>query len=147
MASGDEHRGGRRPPSVPLMSETAAFAFYGTLRRGGGALGRLGLGDLVRYVGPCTIPGRLHLIAWYPGLVPGDGAVVGDLFEVDAAAVPTIDRFEGHVPDDPARSLYDRLLVPLVVPPEVAAWTYVWRGEVPPGSHIPGGDWLAHRRT
>ncbi len=120
-------------PSLP-----AAFAFYGTLRRDGRALDRLGIRDAVTWLGPCLIPGRLFRVSWYPALVRGGGTVVGDLFAVpDLEAVEVIDRFEG--------SGYDRVEMRLAEP-DLVAWTYLWNGPTDDLDPIEGGDWLAVER-
>jgi gamma-glutamylcyclotransferase (GGCT)/AIG2-like uncharacterized protein YtfP len=130
---------------VEIMSYPARFAFYGTLRRGGGALERLGLAATLVHIGQCVIPGSLHTISWYPGLVPGAGRVAGDLYLVpDAATVALLDRFEGYDAADPAGSLYVRREIDLVEP-SLTAWTYLWTGPVAAETHIASGDWLAHR--
>ncbi len=113
----------------------ATFAFYGTLRRGGDALDRLGVRESVTWLGPCRIPGVLYRVSWYPALVRGDGIVVGDLFAVrDVETVALIDRFEG--------SGYDRVEMRLAEP-DVVAWTYVWNGPTDDLDPIEGGDWLS----
>lgn len=134
---------------MTAMTLPARFAFYGTLRIGGGALERLGLVDSIEHLGPCLIPGRLYAVSWYPGLVmAGDGGdgVVGDLFAVpDAATVGVVDRFEGFDVADPAGSLFRRELVSLLVPGG-EAWTYLWNGSIEGRALVPGGDWLRRRR-
>jgi gamma-glutamylcyclotransferase (GGCT)/AIG2-like uncharacterized protein YtfP len=120
----------------------ANFAFYGTLRVGGAALSRLGLEAAVRHLGPCRIPGRLHVVSWYPGLVPGEGEVIGDLFEVtDRTTVALLDRFEGFDPEDPDRSLFMRTPVELIAP-ATEAWVYRWRGDPTQAPVAVSGDWL-----
>lgn len=134
-------------PGVEIAGYPARFAFYGTLRRGGGALERLGLASELTYAGRCVIPGVLSVISWYPGLVPGEGRVIGDLFLVpDAATVALLDRFEGYRPGDPAGSLYVRREIDLIEP-EGLAWTYLWTGPVAEAARIPSGDWLARRES
>lgn len=130
---------------VEITSFPARFAFYGTLRRGGGALERLGLAAHVVPAGRCVIPGSLYTISWYPGLVLDGPGVVGDLFLVpDPATVVLLDRFEGYDAADPAGSRYLRREVGLVEP-ATTAWTYLWKGEVSDDLRIASGDWLAHR--
>ena len=130
---------------VEIAAYPARFAFYGTLRPGGGALERLGLSSTLIHVGRCIIPGGLYVISWYPGLVPGGDPVVGDLFLVpDAATVGVLDRFEGYDADNIAASLYVRQEVPLIDPPGMA-WVYRWTGDIAGRDVIVSGDWLAHR--
>ncbi|MBA2337768.1 MAG: gamma-glutamylcyclotransferase [Acidimicrobiia bacterium] len=119
------------------------FAFYGTLRPGGGALERLGITRRVTHLGPCLIGGDLYAVTWHPGLVAGAGEVRGDLFDVPADLVATLDGFEGYRPDDPATSPYLRV-ARWLLEPAVEAWVYLWRGPTADGVLLPGGDWLDH---
>jgi gamma-glutamylcyclotransferase (GGCT)/AIG2-like uncharacterized protein YtfP len=119
------------------------FAFYGTLRPGGGALDRLGITERVTHLGPCLLRGDLYAVTWYPGLVEGDRLVRGDLFDVPDDLVPMLDEFEGWFPDRPDRSEYVRLADRLV-DPDVEAWVYRWRGPVSNGILVAHGDWLEH---
>lgn len=118
--------------AIPLP---ARFAFYGTLRRGGVGLERLGVSDAVRWLGPCVIPGALYRVSWYPALIAGPGRVTGDLFLVhDTVTVATLDAFEG--------SEYDRIEVRLATPDE-DAWVYTWNGATTGLTPLGTGDWLA----
>jgi gamma-glutamylcyclotransferase (GGCT)/AIG2-like uncharacterized protein YtfP len=122
----------------------ADFAFYGTLRRGGGGLERLGLE--LEWLSPCVIIGSLYRVSWYPALADDGGTVVGDLFRIDdPALVDEIDRFEGFDAASPRTSLYVRRQVTLEEPGGVAAWVYVWNRPIDGLERIPSGDWLAAR--
>lgn len=130
---------------MAITSYPARFAFYGTLRCGGGGLERLGLASTLAHAGRCVIPGVLYTVSWYPGLVPGEGRVPGDLFLVpDATTVAILDRFEGYDAADPSGSLFVRREIDLIEPP-TTAWTYLWTGAVADVARIASGDWLAHR--
>ncbi len=128
-----------------LLTGTAKlpFAFYGTLRPGGGALERLGIAGRVAHLGPCLLRGDLYAVTWYPGLVDGDRLVRGDLFDVPDDLVPMLDEFEGWFPDRPEQSEYFRVASRLL-DPDGEAWVYRWRGPVANGVLVPHGDWLEH---
>jgi len=119
------------------------FAFYGTLRPGGGAMARLGITGRVTHLGPCLIRGDLYAVSWHPGLVSGVRMVRGDLFDVPDDLVAMLDDFEGFIPDDRAASRYLRVAEPLLEP-QTEAWVYRWRGPVSTGVLLPEGDWLDH---
>ena len=60
-------------------------------------------------LGPATVPGLLYDLGRYPGLVPGDGLVHGELFAgADAAVLAALDQYEGCDPADEAGSLFRR---------------------------------------
>lgn len=67
---------------------------YGTLRRGQPAHHLMGA---ARFLGACrTTPAwRVLDLGEYPGLVPGDTAVAGELYEVDDETLATLDEYEG----------------------------------------------------
>lgn len=75
---------------------------YGTLMRGFGNYRRLLEGQST-FVGTATLGptgGKggytmLHL-GGFPGVIPGNGIVAGEVFEIDAKVVPSLDRLEGH---------------------------------------------------
>lgn len=58
-------------------------AVYGSLMRGFGLSDAPeGLEELLIDRGSCVISGKLYDLGDYPGLVPGDGNVNGELYEV-----------------------------------------------------------------
>jgi gamma-glutamylcyclotransferase (GGCT)/AIG2-like uncharacterized protein YtfP len=117
------------------------LAVYGTLMSGEDHDGRPDVERLLRSVGPCRIPGRLHDLGGrgYPGLVAapdGDGtAVTGELYEV-AEPATTLAVLDAYEEDE-----YERRRVRLASPP-VDAWVYVYVG-ADPGEPIDDGDWRA----
>lgn len=118
------------------------IAVYGLLRAGESGFARFGLASAFKPRGPCVISGELWDLGAYPGLVPGEGQVVGELFELtDTSVLPKLDAFEDYWPDDPARSRYDRVKVRLVQP-DLSAWVYVWKLSVDTATRIESGDWL-----
>jgi gamma-glutamylcyclotransferase (GGCT)/AIG2-like uncharacterized protein YtfP len=112
------------------------LAVYGTLMTGLTYDGRPELEHALRDVGPCRIPGVLHVVGagGYPALMEGEGEVAGELYEVaDPAILPVLDAYED--------AEYERRMVRLA-DPAVDAWTYVWVAAAP-GERIDGGDWRA----
>lgn len=119
---------------------------YGTLRRGGSNAFRM---NGAEFVGRGRIEGRLHVISWYPGLVPGRGSgwVSGDLFRVEAAHLAALDAFEGISAGEVEGAEYRRVTVPVLLEgalfeESVEAWVYEWTGPVDEERWIPSGDWL-----
>jgi gamma-glutamylcyclotransferase (GGCT)/AIG2-like uncharacterized protein YtfP len=123
-----------------------AIAVYGSLLAGMGGQEELGIGEQLRFVGPCEIRGSLFDLGEYPGLLLGSGVVHAELYEIaDAAALPRLDEFELYDPDDPAGSLYIRKRARLTQP-DRDAWLYEYNRDVSGMSSIPSGDWKSHCR-
>jgi gamma-glutamylcyclotransferase (GGCT)/AIG2-like uncharacterized protein YtfP len=119
-----------------------AVAVYGLLRAGESGFKRFGLAGAFAPLGPCVIAGQLYDLGAYPGLVAGQGRVIGELFEVrDPSVIPALDAFEDYWPDDPERSRYDRVQVQLLAP-DREAWVYRWRLGLEDARLIESGDWL-----
>lgn len=105
-------------------------AVYGSLMRGQGIQRSIGVVDKLRPAGPCRIRGDLFTVAEYPGLVDGDGNVLGELYEVlDPTAWMALDSYEEYDPAQPGESLFIRRQVPLLSP-EVIAWVYFYNRPV-----------------
>lgn len=97
---------------------TEHLAAYGTLKQGSGQQQDLGVAHMLRFIGPCTLPGRLINLGDYPALVTGEGRVEAELFQVLNPAVWSIlDDYEGDE--------YTRRQVRLLDPPG-QAWTYLY---------------------
>jgi gamma-glutamylcyclotransferase (GGCT)/AIG2-like uncharacterized protein YtfP len=131
---------------------TTEFLFaYGTLRPG--ALGpdrkpvpmARRVQEAGRLVGRATTPGRLFAVTWYPALKDpmrrGD-TVVGDVFELpsDPLLWAALDQYEG---DGFART---QRSVTLADGRALAAWTFVYRGNVRVPDRITDGDFFKERR-
>ena len=133
-------------------------AVYGTLRRGEHNAGLL---SGARFLGTGRVAGRLHEMPVndvrpyaYPCLVGvadetvQDGDVTVELYALDAAGLADADRLEAYDPSDEGGSEYVRRAIGVRDGPVARAWIYVYNG--PPeaiGAAIPGGDWVAHRRS
>lgn len=124
------------------------IAFYGSLMQGLGGLDKLGLGDQLRFAGPCLIAGELFDLGAYPGLRRGSGRVIGELYAIRGADVlARLDEFEAFDPERPSQSLYLRERTALIRPARTEAWLYIYNGSngLPdPSTRIPSGDWRAH---
>ncbi|MGX6648153.1 gamma-glutamylcyclotransferase family protein [Maricaulaceae bacterium MS644] len=118
------------------------IAVYGLLRAGQSGFAQFGLAHAFRDAGPCVLKGELWDLGRYPGLVDGEGRVLGELFEVmDPSVMARLDVFEDYWPGDPARSRYERRKVQLAEP-DREAWVYVWILGLNDARRIESGDWL-----
>jgi gamma-glutamylcyclotransferase (GGCT)/AIG2-like uncharacterized protein YtfP len=108
---------------------------YGLLRRGGPM--RQALAG-ARLIGRVVLEGFvLHDLGRYPGAVAGEGALVGELYELPhAGMLDVLDEREGVFLDPP---LYDRVLVEA---DGKRAWLYVYARSVEGFARIPSGDWF-----
>jgi len=109
---------------------------YGTLRKGGPRASFL---NGCAFLGRHTLAGyRLLDLGAFPGAVPGDGGVVGELYELrDEAILEFLDAVEGV---DDAPPLYRRREVAVDGAP---AWMYVYARESLRARPIASGDWLS----
>jgi gamma-glutamylcyclotransferase (GGCT)/AIG2-like uncharacterized protein YtfP len=121
------------------------LAAYGTLRRTFGRQASLGVDDQLSFVTSCWWTGRLYDLGSYPGAVPGEGTVQGELFRLrDPRAWTVLDRYEGYDPDREAASLFVRRPVPMDEPADEAAWVYWYNGPVGDHERVPSGDWATY---
>ena len=110
---------------------------YGTLRGGDVRSHHL---DGAEYLGTHAVEGyRLFDLGPYPAVVPGEGRVVGEVYELATAThLQLLDEVEGLHQAPP---LYRREEI------EVAggtAWIYVYARPLAPGARrIESGDWFA----
>ncbi|HEX2259376.1 MAG TPA: gamma-glutamylcyclotransferase family protein [Actinomycetota bacterium] len=120
------------------------LALYGSLMAGVGGLDRLGCSGSLAYVGPCQISGRLVDLGPYPGLILGGGIVEAELYEViDDSVLGRLDRYEGHDPRDPSRSLFVRRKLRLLKPPR-DAWVFVYNRNSAGKPIVEAGSWKRH---
>jgi len=118
---------------------------YGSLMRGMGAMEELGIGDRLRFVGPCLVTGELFDLDHYPGLRHGDGRVIAELYALlDIGVLQDLDEFEGYTASQPRNSLYIRERVALIEPQGAEAWLYVYNTVPDARARIASGDWRAH---
>lgn len=126
-----------------------ALFVYGTLRTpdGGPAADthfHSRISPWIRHLAPATLPGaQIFDLGSYPGVRRGSGEVVGELFEVDEAALSIADEIEGH-PDFYVRQLE---VVRLSDGPDRQAWVYWMPDElIGQGDVIESGDWFDRPR-
>ncbi|MBP6840101.1 MAG: gamma-glutamylcyclotransferase [Kofleriaceae bacterium] len=133
--------GSRRTRPNPTVDR---LFVYGTLRQGQTA--RAVVMPHVDRWEPATTPGRIYAFPMgYPGLVDGDGVVVGELCVLTelAAALALLDAFEGA---DFVRMLRQVTCADGRVE---TAWVYQLADPTTAdryGEHIPDGDWVAFWR-
>lgn len=128
-------------PAIP--SAPALLFVYGTLRP---ALARGEPARLIRglrHCGAATVRGLLYDLGGYPGLVPGEGLVRGDLLEITSpeqfAALDAYEECSGP------RPLYRREVMPVVRADgeQVLAWVYLSARPLAAARPIPEGDYAA----
>ena len=98
-------------------------------------------------LGAASIAGRLYRIDWYPGLVPGEGRVHGEIFRLrtPAASLEWLDAYEGIVPGDGGqnRHEYERVRRPVTLADGrvVEAWVYLYLRDVSAATPVADGRW------
>ncbi len=98
-------------------------------------------------MGPATIAGRLYRIDWYPGLVPGDGMVHGEVFRLRTpeSSLVWLDAYEGIAPDDAEtnRNEYERVRRPVTLANGdlVETWVYLYLRDVSSATPVADGRW------
>ena len=105
-------------------------------------------------LGAATMPGRLYDLGRYPGLVESpDPAerVHGEMLRLadPAGALARLDAYEGARPGDPA-SEYERALRMARLASggdDVAAWVYLYRGDLARVPHLTDGRWQPQADT
>jgi len=123
------------------------LATYGTLMRAFGGMDRLGVTDQVSFVQACQFAGVLYDLGQFPGAVPGDGVVYGEIFRLhDPQAWPVLDAYEGYEPDREDDSLFVRRQVALQEPVDRTAWVYWFNGDLTGHPQVPSGDWAEYAR-
>lgn len=101
--------------------------------------------DEIMSAQPATLRGA-HILSFihYPGIVPGEGTVLGELFELTAAGLEICDGIESH-PDFFRRT---ETTVLITGGDEVRAWVYWAPGPmIESGTRIASGDWFDRDRS
>jgi len=125
-------------------SEPSLLLLYGTLRRGEPMFEQLGLSEALEFVGVAAFPGTLYDLGDYPGAVPGDGLVAGELHRIrDPAILAALDEYEEFDPANPTTSLFVRQRI--FVPEVGEAWTYLYNGSREHRRRIASGEWRKRR--
>ncbi len=130
--------------NAPSQPKPQLIAVYGTLRKGQNTLEPLKFLDAMKHIGSCKIQGTLVDLGAYPGLLPSNNLVVGDLFEItDQRLWNELDRYEIFDPDNLAASEYERVYCRLAEP-AIDAWVYFYIGDAARTSVVESGDWSTH---
>jgi gamma-glutamylcyclotransferase (GGCT)/AIG2-like uncharacterized protein YtfP len=104
--------------------------------------GGLKRGLLLR--GGCWIPGDLYAVGEYAALVPGEGQVLGELYEVtDPEIFEELDWFESYDRGRETEPEYVRRRLALIEP-ETEAWVYVYDRDPARHPRVESGDWRGH---
>jgi gamma-glutamylcyclotransferase (GGCT)/AIG2-like uncharacterized protein YtfP len=94
--------------------------------------------------GSCWIPGVLYDLGQFPALVPGNGQVLGELYEVtDPGLFVDLDWFQTYDRGRETEPEYVRCLIPLIEP-EVEAWVYMYDRDPAGHPRVESGDWRGH---
>jgi gamma-glutamylcyclotransferase (GGCT)/AIG2-like uncharacterized protein YtfP len=125
---------------------------YGSLRRGQSNFTRLRLAAALRFARTVRFRGLMYDLGHYPGVVDGDGEVVGELFAIlDPGVVARLDELEVYRPHDlaiydPATGKGSLYLRTVVEAGGVPAHLYLYNG---PASElvkpVASGDWVRRR--
>lgn len=122
------------------------LATYGTLMRASGGMGRLGIAGQVSFERRCQFAGVLYDLDQFPGAVPGEKEVHGELFRLHDPQVWTVlDAYEGYEADREEASLFVRRQVVLQEPADCTAWVYWFNGDPTGHPRVPSGDWAAYK--
>lgn len=131
--------------SALVSGSSPLLATYGTLMRSFGGCERLGVADRVSFVQTCRFVGVLYDLGRFPGAVPGEGTVHGELLRLhDPQVWAVLDRYEGYDPDREEDSLFVRRRVDLQEPSDQTAWVYWFNGDPTGQPRVPSGDWAAY---
>lgn len=119
---------------------------YGTLLKG---LERHQTLRNSHFLGPALLSGAcLYDLGAYPGAVLGAGEITGELYEVSAEVLAALDVIEEYQPNAPEESLYLRQKLPVRLfanGETVAAYTYLYNGDMSQASLIGFEDYRRHR--
>jgi gamma-glutamylcyclotransferase (GGCT)/AIG2-like uncharacterized protein YtfP len=134
---------------VGMTMNPHLFVYGSLMASAGHAMGER-LRREARLLGAATIQGRLYKISWYPGAVasrdPGE-RVHGEVYALaqPSRALAWLDRYEGIAPGTTRYAEYERVEQPvrLASGEEIAAWVYLYRGDVAGLSTAPDGRWVA----
>ena len=129
---------------VTKADEPRLLFIYGSLRRGEPMFEELGLERALEYVSEGTFRGDLYDLGDYPGAVPADGVVRGEVYRIkDVSILDALDRYEEFDPDNPEDSLFVRQRIHIRGAGE--AWTYLYNGSREDRRPIPSGHWRKRR--
>ncbi|MFP2420458.1 gamma-glutamylcyclotransferase [Pseudescherichia vulneris] len=76
---------------------------------------------------------QLYSLGHYPGAVPGDGTVVGEVYRIDASTLAELDALRTKGGEYARR---------LIQTPYGSAWMYVYQRPVDGFTRIESGNWI-----
>ena len=104
---------------------------YGSLRRKQGNSHWM---TNAQWLGDYQVEGyELYNLGHYPGLIPGEGTIEGEVYRIDATTLGELDALRTKGGE------YKRQLVST---PYGSAWMYIYQRSVAGRPQIPSGDWL-----
>ncbi len=112
--------------------------------------GRQRITPKLTFKGRGTIRAALFDLGIYPAAIPVDdnSTVWGETYEASEAAsvLAVLDEIEGYRPNEPARSLYTRVLADVTLEDGRVekAWTYFYNAPLGRAQRIASGDYLEH---
>ena len=134
-------------PTIRQATDPKLIAVYGSLRAGCALPNQPDLAAGLKDLGRCILAGALYDLGDYPGLLPGRGRVIGELYELrDPGVLVVLDEYEEYDRRAPSQSEYVRRLARLIEP-AVDAWVYYYNRGVDPRSRVASGDWTEYLRN
>lgn len=116
---------------------------YGTLLKG---LERESVLAESKYLGTVVIQARMFNLGNYPGIIDGEGQVIGEIYEIDQPTLNKLDQVEGYFPDEPKGSEYIRKEVRIVSTEiEDTVVAYFYNQQVEESDRILSGDYRKYR--
>ncbi len=117
------------------------FFVYGTLLQG---MKREGILKDGIYLGPAITQADLYDIGDFPGIQPGSGTTVGEVYSIKKDLLNLLDRIEGYSPSDLSSSLFIRKSITVrdfAENKKTAAFTYFFNNKINGYIKIPHGDY------
>lgn len=124
--------------------------FYGTLMAPFNRPGRQRITSRLTFKGRGTIRAALFDLGIYPAAIPSDddSLVWGEVYETNepVPVLAALDEIEGYRANEPDRSLYTRVRVPVTLADGRVeqAWTYFYNAPLGQAQRIMSGDYLEH---
>lgn len=124
--------------------------FYGTLMAPFNRPGRQRITPRLTFKGRGTIRAALFDLGIYPAAIPSDddSLVWGEVYETNepVPVLAALDEIEGYRANEPDRSLYTRVRVPVTLADGRVeqAWTYFYNAPLGQAQRIMSGDYLEH---
>jgi gamma-glutamylcyclotransferase (GGCT)/AIG2-like uncharacterized protein YtfP len=135
--------------------DTPCLFLYGTLLTG--TLDRRinkQVRRLLRHAPSATIQARIYNLGPYPGVIPSAARadrVNGRVITLaNSRLLRQLDRYEDYYADEPAKSEFIRILMPVQLPPtrkHSYCWVYIYNGNVSGKQRILSGDYARDKRA